>query len=85
MSLLGRNWFIKIIKIILKKIPVPFHLLSLKQVSNNDLSTYAKTAIRINCKLGGVPWSVADINDEVLLIVFIHKYFICKLCTVKHD
>ncbi|XP_060882041.1 piwi-like protein Siwi [Metopolophium dirhodum] len=72
---------------------VPFHLLSLKQVSNNDLSTYAKTAIRINCKLGGVPWSVADIADENIMVVGLdmyrdslnkHKYFCAVVVSINN-
>lgn len=59
----------KITKIILKKISVPSQLLSLKQVITNDLSMHTKTVIRINCKLGGVPWSIEDMDNEVLLIV----------------
>ncbi|XP_060846800.1 piwi-like protein Siwi [Rhopalosiphum padi] len=35
---------------------VPSQLISLKQVTINDNSKCFKTAIRINCKLGGVPW-----------------------------
>eukprot|EP00102_Acyrthosiphon_pisum_P022180 XP_016659390.1 PREDICTED: protein aubergine-like [Acyrthosiphon pisum] len=54
---------------------VPSHLLSLKQVRYNDLSsTYAKTAIRINCKLGGVPWSVADFGVENIMVVGLDMY-----------
>ncbi|XP_025191715.1 piwi-like protein Siwi [Melanaphis sacchari] len=38
--------------------PVPSQLVSLKQVTINDYSKSIKTAIRINCKVGGVPWLV---------------------------
>ncbi|KAL4127466.1 hypothetical protein QTP88_011637 [Uroleucon formosanum] len=71
---------------------VPSQLLSLKQVTTYDLSKYVKTAIRINCKLGGIPWSIADINDENIMVVGLdiyqdslnkHKYYCAVMVSMN--
>ncbi|XP_022170436.1 piwi-like protein Siwi isoform X2 [Myzus persicae] len=74
---------------------VPSQLLSLKHVTTNNLSRYIKTAIRINCKFGGVPWSVMDVvSDKDIMVVGLnmyrdslnkHKYFCAVMVSMNES